>query len=484
MFQWSNKNKCKAKKLHKSDSNDSCNKISDKLLLEESELKLENQSDLIETKLKTSLQPSKETSPSLDDNVTTTDGYSKDTGISLEVIEFVKTALEIFFTNCYISCDLMEICDRPDLKITPTENRKHLIVHNTQQNNCKIYQCLDKHAAGIIFIFLTFEEINCERKYFITSPCLYGGMFVIPCESVEITEALIETPLSVAKLLCRIQTKEIVKKPEGLTSGAFTWVITRTEESFKVGHGIRRRDVCWSARMDDDESDPILSMDYIIQRNSTSFDFRIIRELTPKQFKIISNGLDTILTDFKVYLYNSNVQEGILRSENTILKTAVLALEKNPSYKLAPSNMGMDYGVFPTNYNTFICINGEDTSVVKFLFQWYTSGRYYVTSPFHPKGMTVSSRIPCAFPVDITDALKCGDIVDPLSCLTTREGEHVIPSNVFNWYMHESEGSFVVSSHKMGTIDNLYWTICEGEENIQLGDQDPSKFRIKLIDLA
>ena len=50
--------------------------------------------------------------------------------------------------------------------------------------------------------------------------------------------------------------------------------------------------------------------------------------------------------------------------------------------------------------------------------------------------------------------------------------------------MHESEGSFVVSSQKLGTIDNLYWTVCGGEENIQLGDQNPSKFRIKLIDLA
>ena len=185
---------------------------------------------------------------------------------------------------------------------------------------------------------------------------------------------------------------------------------------------------------------------------------RIVRELTPKQFKIISIGLDKILTDFKIYLYNSNVQKGIFKTENTILKTAVLVLEKNPSFKLVPSYMGMDYGIFPTNYNVFICINQEDTCLVKFLFQWYTSGRHYVTSPFHSQSMTVNSRIPCVSPFDITDALKYGNIADALFGLTTREDGHVFTSNNFNWNVDESEGSFVVSSHEEGSDEKLYWT--------------------------
>ena len=346
MFHWSTKNKCKAKKQKKSDSKNKYAKFSDELLLEESELYSENQSDLIKTK--TSLQPSKETSPSLDDNVTTTDGYSEDTGISLEVIEFVKKALEVYFTNCHVSSDLMEICDYPDLKITPTENRKQLIVHNTQENNCKIYQCYNKHKK-IIFIFLTFEEINSERKYYITSPSLIPSNYyvgeTVPCVSVEITEALNETPLAVAKLLCRIQTRPL---PGGLSGGRFSWTMMGTDERFTIKQNLTN--VYWSVKLDDDKSDHIIKMDSIFRRNCPSFDFRMVRELTPT-------------------------------SETT------------------------------------------------------------------------NSRIPCASPVDITDALKCGNLFDQLFNLTTKEGEHTISSSSFKWSVHES--SFVVSSHKMGTIDGL-----------------------------
>ena len=178
------------------------------------------------------------------------------------------------------------------------------------------------------------------------------------------------------------------------------------------------------------------------------------------------------------------MQKGIFKTENTILKTAVLVLEKNPNFKLVPSYMGMDYGVFPTNYNVFICINEEDTSLVKFLFQWYTSGRYYVTSPFHTQSITVNSRIPCVSPFEITVALKYGNIADALFDLTTREDGRVFTSNNFNWNVDESEGSFVVSTQKKGSDEKLYWTVCESEENIQLRDKEPSKLRIKLIDLV
>ena len=530
MFQWSNKNKYKARKQQKSYPKNSYNKINNELLVE---LESEIQPDLLETKLQTSSQPSsenitfsngedtlgtqlkilpqplKEVSASLDENISITNGedlletqlkispqlskdlstsfvenvtitnvHSKVAGISLEVIEFVKTALEVFFSHCYISCDLMEMCYHPNLMITPSENRDHLIVHNTQQNNCKMYQCSSKNDKEIIFIFLTFEEITSERKYYITSPShIVSNHYLdttIPCASVEITDALNETPIAVAKLLRNIETTPLLV---GLYGGSFTWIMTGPEEYFNVKQGAA---VYWNTRLD-------TQYPYVLNVNIHSkhriFGFRLVRELTPKYFKTISVALDRILTDFRVYLYNSSVQTGILRTENTILKTAVLELEKNPNLKLAPSSTGMDYGVFPTNYNTFICINEEDTSLVKFLFQWYTSGRYYVTSTFHPKTMTVNSRIPCAPPVDITDALKCGHISNPLFFNTRGDG-HVFTSNIFNWYMDESEGSFVVSSHKKGTDDNLYWTVCEGEGNIQLRDKDPSKLLIKLIDIS
>ena len=537
MFQWSAKNKYESKKHHKSNPKNGYNRIHEELPVEEPELK-----SLLETQLEILPQTSEEISKSLDENITIANGMAlpetqleiisqtseenitianginlpetqleiipqtskkisksldeniaisnnrnpKYTGISLEVVEFVKTALEIFFINCYISCDLMEICDHPELMIAPNENRDQLIVYNTQRNNCKMYQCTSKHDTEIIFIFLTFEETSFERKYYITSPFKYIFIYttntshIFPCASVEITDALNETPIAVAKMLRRIDTSPL---PEGLYGGRFTWIMVGTEEWFKVNQG--STNLYWSTNLDDNEYNRSMRMDFTYTRKSKgNFDFRIVSELTPKQFRIIAVALDRILIDFKVYLYNSNVQKGILRTENTTLKTAVLELENNPSFKLVPSYMGMDYGIFPTNYNTFICISEEDTSLVKFLFQWYTSGRYYITSPFHTKCMTIYSRIPCASPVDITDALKIGNITDVLFGLTTREDGQVFTTNDFNWYMDESEGSFVVSFHNKGIDGNLYWTVCERDENIQLRDKDPSKLRIKLFDLA
>ena len=196
-----------------------------------------NGEDLLETQLNVLPQPSEEISKNLEENITITNRYPKDMAISLEVIEFVKTALEVFFIDCYISCDLMEICDHPELMIAPTENRDYLIVYETQRNNCKMYQCSNKHNKEIIFIFLTFEETSSERKYYITSPSHIRNNYIdktIECSSVEITDALEETPIAVATLLRHIRTEPLCV---GLCGGGFTWIMTGTEECFKVTQG-------------------------------------------------------------------------------------------------------------------------------------------------------------------------------------------------------------------------------------------------------
>ncbi|KAI6650205.1 hypothetical protein LOD99_6122 [Oopsacas minuta] len=126
--------------------------------------------------------------------------------------------------------------------------------------------------------------------------------------------------------------------------------------------------------------------------------------------------------------------------------------------------------------------------IVKFIFQWYSAGRYYITSPYKPKILQINGGIPCAAPVDITYALNAFNPVDAIaqviSGLTTGEDRYSFATDNFNWFIQQNREEVTVRSNRIVTSDLLYWQATESQGVIQLAKRDPLKLRIECFNLT
>ncbi|KAI6650204.1 hypothetical protein LOD99_6121 [Oopsacas minuta] len=170
--------------------------------------------------------------------LTTYNAQSNRVGINREITDSVQAALELFLPNCYISCDLLEIWNQSDIEITPDESGQFLMYGKSDTYH-KLYVCSNKFDMGTKFIFLNSKLIGSETKYYVISPYYTDNKVHIPsnkilCASVEITEAVTETPRAVAKVLRQIQRGD-----NGLHSDIFTWIIEGRDEL-----GISGRSIC------------------------------------------------------------------------------------------------------------------------------------------------------------------------------------------------------------------------------------------------
>ena len=200
------------------------------------------------------------------------------------------------------------------------------------------------------------------------------------------------------------------------------------------------------------------------------------KDLSPDQvIMYVETALEMYLPDYKF--------------DNSETKY-VMEVVKDSHISLAPDPTGtkLSYGLQRTRY--ILHAGFKPPNFGKFVYQWTQNGRTFLTSPYNLSSTRAGDTVPCAKPIDITDALHAPDpiaaIILELKQLNSISPpipgvNHNLSGPDFQWIYTGNFGvNFTVNSSS-----ELYWQDVDGTTGeVKLTNRLARSLQLKLVQIT